>query len=412
MGDDIDRGLLNVTSEIGKLKAVLLHKPGKELERLTPEYLRQLLFDDIPWLKQMRIEHDEFAEVLRKRGAQVLYVEDLLAEIFENKQVKKNFIHDMLKQCKIDNPELHQIIFDNLNDRTPEELVEAAIGGLQKKEIEVSDREYSLTDYIEAQYPLYINPLPNLYFMRDPAAVMGNGISINSMYTDARRREPMLIKYIYDNHPLFNKDESPLWYDHTIPHSLEGGDMLVLSKEVVAIGCSERTSAQGIEMLARNLFSGMKELKEVVVVRIPPLRAFMHLDTVFTMVDYDKFTIYPGIQDRVEVYSLVRGKSGRINVIPEADLVDTLKRSLGIPSIKLIESGGGDAITAAREQWNDSTNTLAIAPGVVVTYSRNEASNEVLRKNGIEVVEIDGSELVRGRGGPRCMSMPLAREEI
>lgn len=412
MGDDIDRGLLNVTSEIGKLKAVLLHKPGKELERLTPEYLRQLLFDDIPWLKQMRIEHDEFAEVLRKRGAQVLYVEDLLAEIFENKQVKKNFIHDMLKQCKIDNPELHQIIFDNLNDRTPEELVEAAIGGLQKKEIEVSDREYSLTDYIEAQYPLYINPLPNLYFMRDPAAVMGNGISINSMYTDARRREPMLIKYIYDNHPLFNKDESPLWYDHTIPHSLEGGDMLVLSKEVVAIGCSERTSAQGIEMLARNLFSGMKELKEVVVVRIPPLRAFMHLDTVFTMVDYDKFTIYPGIQDRVEVYSLVRGKSGRINVIPEADLVDTLKRSLGIPSIKLIESGGGDAITAAREQWNDSTNTLAIAPGVVVTYSRNEASNEVLRKNGIEVVEIDGSELVRGRGGPRCMSMPLAREKI
>lgn len=412
MGDDIDRGLLNVTSEIGKLKAVLLHKPGKELERLTPEYLRQLLFDDIPWLKQMRIEHDEFAEVLRKRGAQVLYVEDLLAEIFEDKQVKKNFIHDMLRQCKIDNPELHQIISDNLNDRTPEELVEAVIGGLQKKEIEVSDREYSLTDYVEAQYPLYIDPLPNLYFMRDSAAVMGNGISINSMYTDARRREPMLMRYIYDNHPLFNKAESPLWYDHTIPHSLEGGDMLVLSKEVIAIGCSERTSAQGIEMLARNLFSGMKELKEVVVVRIPPLRAFMHLDTVFTMVDYDKFTIYPGIQDRVEVYRLVRGKSGRISVIPEADLVDTLKKALGIPSIKLIESGGGDAVTAAREQWNDSTNTLAIAPGVVVTYSRNEASNEVLRKNGIEVVEIDGSELVRGRGGPRCMSMPLAREEI
>ncbi|MEA4963050.1 arginine deiminase [Lutispora sp.] len=412
MGDDIDRGLLNVTSEIGKLKAVLLHKPGKELERLTPEYLRQLLFDDIPWLKQMRIEHDEFAEVLRKRGAQVLYVEDLLAEIFEDKQVKKNFIHDMLRQCKIDNPELHQIISDNLNDRTPEELVEAVIGGLQKKEIEVSDREYSLTDYVEAQYPLYIDPLPNLYFMRDPAAVMGNGISINSMYTDARRREPMLMRYIYDNHPLFNKAESPLWYDHTIPHSLEGGDMLVLSKEVIAIGCSERTSAQGIEMLTRNLFSGMKELKEVVVVRIPPLRAFMHLDTVFTMVDYDKFTIYPGIQDRVEVYRLVRGKSGRISVIPEADLVDTLKKALGIPSIKLIESGGGDAVTAAREQWNDSTNTLAIAPGVVVTYSRNEASNEVLRKNGIEVVEIDGSELVRGRGGPRCMSMPLAREKI
>ncbi|MDD2482599.1 MAG: arginine deiminase [Lutispora sp.] len=412
MSDDINRGFLNVTSEIGKLKAVLLHKPGKELERLTPEYLRQLLFDDIPWLKQMRIEHDEFADVLRKRGTQVLYVEDLLAETLKNKEIKESFIHDLLKQCKIDNPELHQILFENLDNRNPEELVEVAIGGLQKKEIEVADREYSLTDYVDAQYPLYINPLPNLYFMRDPAAVMGNGISINSMHTDARRREPMLIKYIYDNHPLFNKAVSPLWYDYTIPHSMEGGDMLVLSKEVVAIGCSERTSAQGIEILARNLFSGMKELREVVVVRIPPLRAFMHLDTVFTMIDYDKFTIYPGIQDRVEVYRLVRGKNNGITVIPEDDLVDTLRKTLKIPTIKLLESGGGDAVTAAREQWNDSTNTLAIAPGVVVTYSRNEASNEVLRQNGIEVVEIDGSELVRGRGGPRCMSMPLVRENI
>ncbi|MFA7573720.1 MAG: arginine deiminase [Lutispora sp.] len=412
MSDDINRGFLNVTSEIGKLKAVLLHKPGKELERLTPEYLRQLLFDDIPWLKQMRIEHDEFADVLRKRGTQVLYVEDLLAETLKNKEIKESFIHDLLKQCKIDNPELHQILFENLDNRNPEELVEVAIGGLQKKEIEVADREYSLTDYVDAQYPLYINPLPNLYFMRDPAAVMGNGISINSMHTDARRREPMLIKYIYDNHPLFNKAVSPLWYDYTIPHSMEGGDMLVLSKEVVAIGCSERTSAQGIEILARNLFSGMKDLREVVVVRIPPLRAFMHLDTVFTMIDYDKFTIYPGIQDRVEVYRLVRGKNNGITVIPEDDLVDTLRKTLKIPTIKLLESGGGDAVTAAREQWNDSTNTLAIAPGVVVTYSRNEASNEVLRQNGIEVVEIDGSELVRGRGGPRCMSMPLVRENI
>jgi len=412
MSDDINRGFLNVTSEIGKLKAVLLHKPGKELERLTPEYLRQLLFDDIPWLKQMRIEHDEFADVLRKRGTQVLYVEDLLAETLKNKEIKESFIHDLLKQCKIDNPELHQILFENLDNRNPEELVEVAIGGLQKKEIEVADREYSLTDYVDAQYPLYINPLPNLYFMRDPAAVMGNGISINSMHTDARRREPMLMKYIYDNHPLFDKAVSPLWYDYTIPHSMEGGDMLVLSKEVVAIGCSERTSAQGIEILARNLFSGMKELREVVVVRIPPLRAFMHLDTVFTMIDYDKFTIYPGIQDRVEVYRLVRGKNNGITVIPEDDLVDTLRKTLKIPTIKLLESGGGDAVTAAREQWNDSTNTLAIAPGVVVTYSRNEASNEVLRQNGIEVVEIDGSELVRGRGGPRCMSMPLVRENI
>jgi len=411
-GETPRRSILNVNSEIGKLKVVLLHRPGKELERLTPEYLRQLLFDDIPWLKRMRIEHDEFADVLRQRGTQVLYVEDLLAEVLNNIEVKKSFINDLLRQSKIDNLELYEILYDHLYQKSPDELVEIAISGLQKNEISAEDREYSLSDYIDADYPLYINPIPNLYFMRDPAAVIGDGISINSMHTDARRREPMLIKYIYEYHPLFNKDESPLWYDYTIPHSLEGGDMLVLSKEVLAIGCSERTSAQGIEILARNLFEGKEELREIIAVRIPPLRAFMHLDTVFTMVDYDKFTIYPGIQDKVEVYRLVRGKNDGIKVIPEQELIDTLRKSLKIPTVKLIESGGGDPVTAAREQWNDSTNTLAIAPGVVVTYSRNEASNEVLRKNGIEVVEIDGSELVRGRGGPRCMSMPLNREEL
>ncbi len=412
MDIESDRGFLNITSEIGKLRAVLLHKPGKELERLTPEYLRELLFDDIPWLKKMREEHDEFADVLRNRGAKVYYIEELLSEVLADKNIKKSFIDDLLKQCKIHNPELYEIIFDYIDSKTPEEVAEIAISGLNKKDVPDNDRELNLVDYINAGYPLYINPLPNLYFMRDPAAVMGNGISINSMKTDARRREPMLIKYIYEHNPLFKKELSPLWYDYGISHSMEGGDMLMLSKEVVAIGCSERTSPQGIEILTRNLFKGMRDLREVLVVRIPAIRAFMHLDTVFTMVDYDKFTIYPGISDKVDVFRLVRKKNNGISVIYEEDLVDTLRKTMKIPTIRLIESGGGDPITAAREQWNDSTNTLAIAPGVVITYSRNEASNEVLRKNGIEVVEIDGSELVRGRGGPRCMSMPLSREEI
>ncbi|NLK35508.1 MAG: arginine deiminase, partial [Gracilibacteraceae bacterium] len=274
------------------------------------------------------------------------------------------------------------------------------------------DREYSLSDYIRKDYPLYINPIPNFYFMRDPLSIIGSGISINSMQTDARRREPMLIKYIYDHHPLFRKEYSPIWYNYTIPHSIEGGDILVLGKEVAAVGCSQGTSANGIEILARNLFAGNSGIKEVLAVQIPSLRAFMHLDTVFTMVDRDKFTIYPGILDRVVVYRLTPGGKNGIKVTPENDLVEVLKRSLRLPAVSLIQSGGGDTITAAREQWNDSTNTLAIAPGVVVTYSRNEASNEILRKHGIEVLEIEGSELVRGRGGPRCMSMPLVREDI
>ncbi|HYF84087.1 MAG TPA: arginine deiminase [Clostridia bacterium] len=410
---DADRKpFLNVTSEIGKLKAVLLHKPGKELERLTPDYLKELLFDDIPWLRKMRDEHDEFAEVLRQRGTKVYYVEDLLAEVLENVDVKRNLINDILLHCQIENLELHEMIFSYLFEKSPAEVAEIAIAGLNKSDIPDMEREYSLSDYVRKDYPLYINPIPNLYFMRDPLAIIGSGISINSMHTDARRREPMIIKYIYDFNPLFKKDYSQIWYNYTIPHSIEGGDILVLSKEAVAVGCSERTSANGIEILARNLFAGNENLKEVLAVQIPPLRAFMHLDTVFTMVDRDKFTVYPGILDRVSVYKLTRGSRNGIKVTVENDLVEALKKSLRLPAVSLIQSGGGDIITAAREQWNDSTNTLAIAPGVVVTYARNEASNEVLRKNGIEVLEIDGSELVRGRGGPRCMSMPLVREDI
>ncbi len=221
----------------------------------------------------------------------------------------------------------------------------------------------------------------------------------------------MIIKYIYEYNPLFKKEDSQVWYDYNIPHSMEGGDMLVLSKEVVAIGCSQRTSANGIEYIAKKLFTSNSGIKEVLAVQIPPLRAFMHLDTVFTMIDYDKFTIYPGIQDKVSVYRLTPNNDG-IKVNVENSLVETLKKSLKLSAVDLVQSGGGDPITAAREQWNDSTNTLAIAPGVVVTYGRNEASNAVLRQHGIEVLEIDGSELVRGRGGPRCMSMPLVRENL
>lgn len=408
---DSRASFLNVKSEIGKLKAVLLHKPGRELEKLTPDYLSQLLFDDIPWLKKMRVEHDEFADTLRQRGTQVYYVEELLTEVLQNAAVKEAFIKELLSTCIDNTKELNHILYEHISKMPAHEIAEIAISGLGKNDLPHMDRELSLSDYVHSDYPLYINPIPNLYFMRDPAAVMGNGISINSMHTDARRREPMVIRYIYENNPLFKKENSQIWYDHNVPHSMEGGDMLVLSKDVVAIGCSQRTSANGIEELARRLFEQESGFKEVLAVQIPPLRAFMHLDTVFTMIDHDKFTIYPGIQDKVRVYKLTpNGKNVKVSV--ENDLVETLKTSLKLPAVDLIQSGGGDPITAAREQWNDSTNTLAIAPGVVVTYGRNEASNEVLRKHGIEVLEIDGSELVRGRGGPRCMSMPLVREDI
>lgn len=406
------RPLFNITSEIGPLKTVLLHRPGQELEKLTPDLLQEFLFDDIPWLKKMQEEHDEFADLLRSQGAKVLYVEDLLLEVLADDEVKKAFILDLLNISQIENLRLREALIAYLNSRTLEEVVQIAIAGVGKPETGDLDEGTCLWNAIHKDYPLYIRPVPNLYFMRDPAAVIGSGICINSMNTKARRREPQLIKYIYSHYPGLDQELSPLWYDYTIPYNLEGGDVLVLGKEVIAIGCSERTSSIAIEMLAETLFKQNEQLKEVLAIRIPALRAFMHLDTVFTMIDHDKFSIYPGIQAKVEVYKLTRGKKGGIKVKHQHDLFAALKSSLKLPAIQLIQSGGGDAVAAAREQWNDSTNTLAVSPGVVITYSRNEISNETLRKNGIEVLEINGSELVRGRGGPRCMSCPLVREDI
>jgi len=404
------QAFINVKSEIGKLKAVLLHRPGKELERLTPQSLDELLFDDIPWLRQMQREHDSFADVLRQRGCRVYYYEDLLEEILEKKEVKKSLLAEALRLSDISSLRLKDEISAFLMEKSPSELSESLIAGIHKDDFPDSGGAKTLADYIEEDYPFYIDPIPNLYFTRDPGAVIGNGISINSMNTRARNRETMILKYLYNENPLFMKNESRMWYDYSLPNSIEGGDIFVVSESVVLIGCSERTSPKAIEKIAQNLFGGDSGIKEVYAVQIPFARAYMHLDTVFTMLDYDKFTIYPGVEESVSVYRLTPGKSGTLKVEPMQSLKKALKKALKVPAIEFIQSGGGNEITAAREQWNDSTNTLAIAPGVVVTYNRNEISNETLRQRGIEVVEIEGSELVRGRGGPRCMSMPLVRE--
>lgn len=406
----INNSFLNVTSEIGKLKSVLLHRPGKELERLTPQYLEELLFDDIPWLNRMKEEHNAFANLMKEQGTDVYYYEELLKDVLENKHTHKLFVEDLMKNCNIDNKELVNIISEYLLKKTGQEVVEIAITGLHKNDLPQMNRELGLLDYIKSDFPFYINPTPNLYFTRDQGAVIGQGLSINKMATDARNRETMFLKYIYKYHPLFKGESTSLWYDYTEKSSLEGGDILVLSDKVVAIGCSQRTSAKSIEIIAQNLFQNTI-VEKVLAIKIPFTRAYMHLDTVFTMVDYDKFTIYPGIENRMDVYELTKGAT-RPKVRPIDTLENALKSALGLRAIKLIKTGRGDALTASREQWNDASNTLAIAPGVIITYNRNEVSNEYLRENGIEVLEIEGSELVRGRGGPRCMSMPLVREKL
>jgi arginine deiminase len=410
----ITQPFYNVNSEVGKLESVLLHRPGKELERLTPQSLEELLFDDIPWLGRMQEEHDMFADVLRSRGCQVFYYDRLLEKILEDESVKKELVEELSVLTGFGRLKEKDAILEHLLSRTPAALTEILIAGLHKSEISYKEDHRSLSYYIADEYPFYINPLPNLYFTRDPGAVIGNGISINSMKTSARNRETMILSYINRYHEKINCHEVPQWYGYHQNEPIEGGDILVLSKSVLAIGCSARSSAVAIEKLAENLFKSNSSIEEVLVIQIPFKRAYMHLDTVFTMLDRDKFTIFPGIENDIKVFSLKNPsrKAGALKITARTDLNKALCKALKLNQVLIIPSGGGDKITAAREQWNDSTNTLAISPGTVVTYRRNTASNDSLRENGVEVVEIEGSELVRGRGGPRCMSMPLRRTDL
>ncbi|MBC7746870.1 arginine deiminase [Pedobacter sp.] len=410
-------GPLHVTSEIGKLKTVLLHRPGEELENLMPLYLKDLLFDDIPYLKQAQAEHDAFADVLRSHDVEVLYLDTLTAEALEQPTIRDQFIREIVEISKQGNRRVTDALVTYLAAMPILDMVHKVMAGVKKSEVPMlPEHEQQLHAMVEKHsYPFYLDPMPNLYFTRDPAATIGHGLTINRMHWPARRRESLFMQYIITHHPRFKDTKTPVWYDRNNSFSMEGGDELVLSKDTMAIGISERTTPEAIETMATELFK-QSDFKTVVAIEIPKTHAFMHLDTVFTMIDYDTFTIHPEIRDaggKLNMYILERDDASAYpRIHKETDLEHVLRVALGKDHIRLIECGGGDAIAAAREQWNDGSNTLAIAPGVVVTYDRNYVTNQKLRDSGIEVIEVSGSELGRGRGGPRCMSMPLIREDI
>lgn len=406
---------IHVTSEIGELQTVLLKRPGKEVENLTPDYLQQLLFDDIPYLPIIQKEHDYFAQTLRNWGVEVLYLEKLAAEALVDKKLREEFVDRILKEGQADVNVAHQTLKEYLLSFSNEELIQKIMGGVRKNEIETSKKTH-LYELMEDHYPFYLDPMPNLYFTRDPAASVGDGLTINKMREPARRRESLFMEYIIKYHPRFAKHNVPIWLDRDYKFPIEGGDELILNEETIAIGVSARTSAKAIERLAKNLFSRQNKIKKVLAIEIPKCRAFMHLDTVFTMVDYDKFTIHPAIQGpkgNMNIYILEKGSDEEtLKITHRTSLMEALKEVLDLSELVLIPCGGGDVIASAREQWNDGSNTLAIAPGVVVTYDRNYVSNTLLREHGIEVIEVLSSELSRGRGGPRCMSMPIVRKDI
>lgn len=408
-----DKKVLNVYSEIGKLKTVLLHRPGKEIENLTPDLMDRLLFDDIPYLEVARQEHDAFAKILSDNGVEVLYLEDLAAEAIEDASVKERFVEEYIKEAGILGEKKKQLVKELLlNCKTNRELVDKMMEGIRKSELP-NYNATSLADMADSGYPFVADPMPNLYFTRDPFATIGSGISLNHMRTVTRNRETLFAKYIFENHPRFKDSDIPRWFDRDDSTSLEGGDELVLNKEVLAIGISERTDAASIEKMAKRIFDKDESFKTVLAFHIPNKRAFMHLDTVFTMIDFDKFTIHPEIEGPLTVYAISRGEGNSIKIQKETQELDkVLAKYLQVEKVTLIRCGGGDMIDAAREQWNDGSNTLAIAPGEVVVYSRNHVTNKILEEAGVKLHIMPSSELSRGRGGPRCMSMPLYRENL
>ena len=404
-----------VRSEIKPLKKVLLHRPGRELLHLTPDRLPELLFDDIPFLKVAQQEHDAFAQILRSNGTEVVYLEDLMAEVLKlHPEQTKPFLYQWLSEGNIKTrrwqDKLYEYLIGNFEGKA---LVEKTMEGITLKEMGGASA-YSLQDLIAPADDLIVDPMPNLYFTRDPFASVGTGVFLHKMRFPTRCRETIYADYIFRFHPDF-EGLVKRYYDRDGHANIEGGDVLNLTEDTLAIGISQRTSPDAIEEASRNLFADPEaKIRTVLAFDIPSCRAFMHLDTVFTQIDYDKYTIHPAILGPLTVYEITPGVSDPTDLhIRRIDskLEDILAKYTRTDHVKLINCGGDDLIASAREQWNDGSNTLCIAPGKIVVYERNDVTNAILRDEGIQVLEMPSAELSRGRGGPRCMSMPIISAE-
>ncbi|MBU3705374.1 MAG: arginine deiminase [Mycobacterium sp.] len=397
---------LGVDSEVGALRVVILHRPGPELQRLTPRNNDELLFDGLPWVARAQEEHDAFADLLRSRGVEVLLLADLLTEALDSGAARMQGITAAVDTRRLGSP-LAAELSAYLRGLPPADLARILIAGMTFAELPVDTRtETSLVRRMQHGGDFVIDPLPNLMFTRDSSFWIGPRFAITSLALPARAREASLTDLIYAHHPRF-LGVRRAYESHTAP--VEGGDVLLLAPGVVAVGVGERTTPAGAEALARSLFDD-DLAHTVLAVPIAQQRATMHLDTVCTMVDVDAVVMYPNVAPALSAFTMKRSEGG-IRILDEAPFVTAAAEAMGIERLRVIDTGL-DPVTAEREQWDDGNNTLALAPGVVVAYERNIETNARLADAGIEVLPIAAGELGTGRGGPRCMSCPAARDPV
>ncbi|MGH3497910.1 MAG: arginine deiminase [Nocardioidaceae bacterium] len=403
---------LGVDTEVGPLRTVILHRPGPELKRLTPRNNDSLLFDGIPWVSRAQDEHDAFAQALRDRGVEVLYLLQLLVETLDDEDARRRAINQVIAGLRLGDT-VRGYLNASLHDLAAADLAQVLTAGLRNDEVRVA---HSIVTSLLARDDFLIEPLPNLLFTRDSSVWLRDRVAVTSLAMPARERETRLTDLIYSRHPRFVG--TPRMHGGDLEH-VEGGDVLQLAPGVVAIGVGERTTPAGAERFARGLLAA-DLAHTVLAVPIAQDRATMHLDTVVTMVDVDKVVMYPGVAGSLSAFTITgdvvaasadEAAQVVLEVAGPRPFLDAAADAMGIDALHRIDTGL-DPVTAEREQWDDGNNTLAIAPRVAVAYERNVETNERLAEAGIDVVAISGSELGSGRGGPRCMSCPVLRDEL